>query len=152
MALIVASAFLPWLELSIRRLPTAQFSPISSGDYYYGIWHLRTSALFPFLVWFPLPFLIGILLQQWRGKPHMGRVGVLLLCLGGALSAFIFLVLTEFLSGFVEIGHLTVSVHETLLLGVWTCEAGYGLLVVGALLFVTPLRSVRPQEARRLTS
>jgi hypothetical protein len=150
MVLIVVSTFLPWLEISTQHtLPL----PAYSTDNVYRLWDLSGWwELFPVCVGLPLLVIVWSLVNHRAGRPNFGRVGLVLLCLvgvGGTL--FILLALSlqyGFHMGGMGFGRTVMSSDETLLLGFWTCLAGYGLLIVGALLFGYPLSVPRRRAAR----
>ena len=138
MVLLVASAFLPWLEVSIQHtLPL----PASSTDTVYRLWDLSGWwEYFPVCVGLPLLVIVWSLVNHRAGRPNFGRVGLVVLCLVGVGGTF-FILLQLTLQYGLHMGGMgfgrgvSMSGEETLLLGFWTCVAGYGLLIVGALLF-----------------
>jgi hypothetical protein len=85
------------------------------------------------------------------GRPTFGRFGLVLLCLAGVRGTlFILLLLSVTYAlhvGEMGFGRSSMAIQETLLLGFWTCLAGYGLLIVGALLFGYPFSVPRRREA-----
>jgi hypothetical protein len=148
MVLIVASAFLPWLEVSTQHtLPL----PAYATDTVYRLWELSGGwEFFPVCVGLPLFVIVWSLVNYRAGRPNFGRVGLVLLCLVGVGgTVFILLLLSmpyALLLGGMGSGRVSVAVEQTPLLGFWTCVAGYGLLLVGALLFGYP-RSVPRRRA-----
>ena len=150
LVLIVASAFLPWIEVSIQRtLPL----PAYSTDTVYRLWDVAGwYEVFPVCVGVPLLVIVWSLLNHRAGRPNFGRVGLVVLCLAGVGGTFLVLLLAAVQYGLhgggMGFGRTIMSVDETVLLGFWTCVAGYGLLIVGALLFGYPLRIPRRREAQ----
>jgi len=127
--LIVASAFLPWIEISIHRT-----FPPSTTNTTYALWQLPIWELFPLLVWFPFPAIVRTLLHHQAGKRHLGRLALVLLCLGGGVGTCVFVLLGGFSVAPFFLFVRGVSTFMTPLLGGWICIAGYGVLLVGTLL------------------
>jgi hypothetical protein len=150
MVLIVASTLLPWLEVAIQRTNPL---PAYSTDTVYRLWDLAGwYEAFPVCVGLPLLVIAWSLVNHRAGRPHFGRVGLVLLCLAGVGGTFFILLALSVTYGLhmggMGFGRGSVSSQETVLLGFWTCVAGYGLLIVGALLFGYPLSALRRREAQ----
>jgi hypothetical protein len=128
--LLVTSTFLPWIEISIHRT----FTPPRT-DITYTLWDLPVWGCFPLLVGFLLPVIIWTLLQRRARRRHLGRVQLVLLCFGGVVGTFLFLLVAGLSAApFAFVPWRGVSTYETLLIGGWIFTVGYGLLLVGTLL------------------
>jgi hypothetical protein len=131
--LVVASAFLPWVE--VHR----QFGNLSNDDTYRP-WDLPIRAYFPLCVGVPLPFVLWAALRARAGRRRMGSGALVALCGLGALGAWLFTVAGT-LSTFSFLGH--ASVRTTDLVGWWCCLVGFGVLALGSLILGrAPARSV----------
>jgi hypothetical protein len=107
--------------------------------------------LFPMCVCLPLLFIVWSLVNHRAGRPNFGRVGLVLLCLAGVGGTLFILLVASLKYAFICCftgNYVLPSIDETLLLGFWTCAAGYGLLIVGALLFGYPFGVPRRRAAQ----
>ncbi len=121
--LVVASAFLPWVE--VHR----QFGNISNHDTY-SPWDLPNRACFPLCVGVPLPFVLWVALRARGGRGRMGPGALVALCGLGALGAWLFAVALS-VDHISFLGH--ASTRDTPLVGWWCCLVGFGVLALGSL-------------------
>lgn len=145
--LVIASAFLPWLNITIYRFHgTPQQSVLSTT---YSVWALRYSVLVPFCGWLPLALVIATLLKRGRGRPHVGRLGLVGVCLLGVVAVVFGVGLSEVSLTIGGIGYHGSSTTATLLAGWWVYLTGYAVLIVGSLLLG---RAPASQAATRTAS
>ncbi len=140
--LVVASAFLPWVEV---------YKQIGESwtDVTYFPWDLPIRALFPLYVWFPLPFVVRAALRARAGRPRIGLRALLALCALGALGAGIFAV-----QGTLNVDPIDFFGHaysrDTILVGCLCSLVGFGVLVLGTL--VLGRAPARPDETEAPSS
>jgi len=139
--LVVASAFLPWVEV---------YKQIGESwtDITYFPWDLPIRTLFPLCVWFPLPVVLWAALRSRAGRGRIGLRALVALCGLGALGAGIFAVQgTLSVDPISFFGH--VYTRDTLLVGWWCSLVGFGVLALGTL--VLGRAPARPDETETET-